>query len=94
MDFEWDKIKETENFDKHAISFNEATECFRDPFGLTIFDENHSSVEERYYFVGQSNSGRVITVRFVRRGEKYRIFGAAEWRKFRILYERTKNGWS
>jgi len=94
MDFEWDQNKETENIRKHGISFTEASECFRDHFGLSIFDENHSSAEDRYYFVGKSNSGRIITVRFVSRGDKYRIFGAAEWRKFRELYERTKDEWS
>lgn len=91
VDFEWDLKKELANIRKHGVHFTEASECFQDPVGFAMLDTHHSVTEKRYFWVGRSESHRVLTVRFIRRGEKIRIFGAAEWRKFRELYyERTK----
>jgi uncharacterized DUF497 family protein len=91
MDFEWDYSKDFENQEKHGISFAEAIETFFDPLGIVIEDTKHSSSEERFYWVGKSESGKVLTTRFTRRGDKIRIIGCAEWRKFRrIYYEAAK----
>jgi uncharacterized DUF497 family protein len=74
------------------VAFAEAVESFFDPDGLLLVDERHSRAEERFYWVGKSASGRVLTTRFTRRGTKIRIIGSAEWREFRRLYrEKAKN---
>ena len=86
MEFEWDASKEAENLRKHKVSFAEAVESFFDPHGLLLVDEKHSQVEKRFYWVGKTASGRVLTTRFTRRGRKIRIIGSAEWREFRRLY--------
>ena len=86
MEFEWDYSKEAENLKKHGVSFAEAVETFFDPNGVVLEDERHSLAEERFYWVGKSDRGRILTTRFTRRGEKIRIFGCAEWRRFRRLY--------
>ena len=91
MDFEWDLAKELENRKKHGVSFTEAVETFSDPHGIQLVDEEHSKAEERYYWVGKSDSGRVLTTRFTKRGSKIRIIGSADWRKFRRLYETAKD---
>jgi hypothetical protein len=92
MEFEWDASKEADNLRKHSVSFAEAVESFFDPHGLLLVDEKHSRVEERFYWVGTSASGRVLTTRFTRRGTKIRIIGSAEWREFRRLYsEKAKH---
>ena len=92
MEFEWDASKETENLNKHGVSFAEAVETFFDPCGIALEDEKHSTAEERFYWVGKSESGRILTTRFTKRGTKVRIFGSAEWRKFRRIYdEATKD---
>jgi len=92
MEFEWDASKEGENLRKHGVAFAEAVESFFDPDGLLLVDAKHSSAERRFYWVGKSSSGRVLTTRFTRRGTKIRIIGAAEWREFRRLYsEKAKN---
>jgi hypothetical protein len=92
VEFEWDASKEADNLRKHRVSFTEAVESFFDPYGLLLVDEKHSSAEERFYWVGKSASGRVLTTRFTRRGPKIRIIGSAEWREFRRLYnEKAKN---
>lgn len=88
MEFEWDDNKE------HKVSFLEAVDSFFDPQGFQMVDENHSDKEKRYYWVGMSKSGRVLTTYFTKRGNKIRIIGSAEWRKFRRLYyETTENEW-
>ncbi len=67
-------------------------ESFFDPHGLLLVDEKHSKAEDRFYWVGKSVSGRVLTTRFTRRGAKIRIIGCAEWREFRRLYgEKAQN---
>lgn len=92
MEFEWDLKKELDNAKKLGVSFSEAAECFQDPNGVTMEDQKHSTKESRYYWIGRSSSGRILTVRYTRRGTAIRIFGAAEWREFRELYnEKAKN---
>jgi uncharacterized DUF497 family protein len=91
MEFEWDLSKEIENLQKHGIDFMEAIETFSDRNGFQLKDAKHSIVETRFFWVGKSRNGKVITTRFTRRGDIIRIFGAASWRKFGRLYnERTK----
>ena len=92
MEFEWDLEKELENIKKHQVSFLEAQETFLDPFGIAMKDIIHScESEERFYWIGQNSDGRILTTRFTYRKTKIRIFGSAEWRKFRRIYEAAKN---
>ena len=92
MDFEWDLSKELENIRKHRVTFAEAVESFRDPRGLQLVDAQHSIKESRFYWVGSSSDGRILTTWFTLRGTTLRIIGSAEWRKFRrYYYETAKN---
>ena len=91
MEFEWDLSKEQANTVKHGHTFSEAIEAFQDPQGVQLVDQKHSSKEKRFYWVGKSTSGKILTVWFTRRKTKVRIIGCAEWRKFRsVYYEATK----
>ena len=91
MEFEWDAKKEQENLRKHKVSFLEAVESFSDPLGFALTDKRHSGTEDRFYWVGKTPSGKVLTTRFTRRLGKIRIIGSAEWREFRSMYnEKTK----
>ena len=89
MEFEWDLSKEWVNVRKRGVTFSEAVESFFDPHGFQLVDVKHSRQEGRFYWVGKSETGRVPTTRFTRRGQKIRIIGSAEWRKFRRLYDET-----
>lgn len=89
MNFEWDYLKEIENIKKHKINFAEAVETFSDPSGIAFVDKKHSKEEQRFYWVGKSSKGKILTTRYTRRGSKIRIIGSAEWRKFRRLYYET-----
>lgn len=50
MNYEWSTIKEKLNIAKHKITFEEAKSVFSDEYGLVLFDEEHSSHEERFFF--------------------------------------------
>ena len=91
MEFEWALSRELENLRKHGVTFSEAVESFLDPQGFQLVDAKHSVREKRFFWVGRLSTGLVLTTRFTKRGGKIRIFGSADWRKFRRLYdERTK----
>lgn len=91
MEFEWDISKDIKNIEKHEVSFEDAVDCFLDPDGFSLQDEQHSKDEERFFWVGKNTLGRVLTTWYTRRGLKIRIIGCAEFRKMRSLYnERTK----
>ena len=91
MEFEWDLSKEIENIKKHEVAFAEAVETFSDPDGFQLTDKKHSAIEERFFWVGKSASGKILTTRFTMRGDIIRIFGSASWRKFARFYnESTK----
>ncbi|ODV39795.1 hypothetical protein BFG60_0723 [Microcystis aeruginosa NIES-98] len=53
---------------------------------MIVHDVQHSDSEERWFCIGKVKD-RVLTVRFTYRDGVIRIFGAAEWRKWRKFYE-------
>ena len=92
MEFEWDADKAEANLKKHKVSFAEAVSSFLDSQGFALKSEKHSKTEERFYWIGKGESGRILTTRFTRRDDKIRIIGSAEWREYRTLYnEKTKH---
>jgi uncharacterized DUF497 family protein len=84
--FVWDDEKERLNFTKHGVTFVEAAEAFRDWRRKIFRDSAHSGEEPRFFCIGRAG-GRVLTVRFVLRSGKIRIFGAGYWRKGAREYE-------
>jgi hypothetical protein len=52
--FEWDEEKAKANLSKHKVGFRLATDVFRDPLALTIYDAEHSENEERWITLGQT----------------------------------------
>ena len=60
--FEWDPHKAHLNYNKHGIRFAEAATVFRDPHALTIFDSEHSGIEERWITMGISKTGKLLIV--------------------------------
>ena len=89
--FEWDERKELDNIAKHGVNFREAMEVFADPKVIHLEDEEHSSEEDRFYAVGKVTSGNIITVRYTFRKKVIRIYGAANWRKWRKYYEKENS---
>ncbi len=87
MEFEWSETKNRINIEKHGVSFYDAQYAFADPKRLILEDVAHSVEENRFFCIGKTIDG-VVTVRFVCRGQKIRIFGAGNWRKGKELYEK------
>ena len=61
LDFEWDDAKARSNLAKHGVSFVEAKEAFRDPFGLELFDDRFEYDENRFVLIAMT-SDRCLTV--------------------------------
>ncbi len=88
MDFEWDDSKAEVNFIKHAVSFSEAATVFDDDLSIAFRDPYHSSAEERFVIIGQSNRGRLLFVSHTDRNDLTRIVSAREvTRRERKVYE-------
>jgi uncharacterized DUF497 family protein len=90
MTFEWDERKNQTNVQKHNVSFEVAQEAFFDRNRIIIKDEKHSRREERYFCIGNDGNG-IVTVRFTKRSENIRIFGAGYWREGRDRYEQKNS---
>ena len=60
--FDWDPAKEKSNRRKHKISFRRAATVFRDPNQLSVFDEEHSEVDERWITIGLDSNGILCVV--------------------------------
>ncbi len=78
LQFEWHEEKAIQNIAKHGVSFDEAATVFRDDFSLTIYDESHSIMEERYIDIGRSISNRVLVVVYTERDDYIRIISARQ----------------
>lgn len=54
----------------------EASSVFQDPLSLTIYDEAHSTYEERFIDIGSSTQGRLLVVVYTERSDRTRIISA------------------
>lgn len=60
--FEWDVNKAKLNLAKHNVRFDIAASIFKDPFALTIYDDEHSEYEDRWITIGLSYNSQLIVV--------------------------------
>ena len=84
--FEWDERKNANNLIKHGVSFYLAQYAFANSQRIILEDLEHSGEEKRFYCLGKTGDG-ILTVRFIYRKNKIRIFGAGYWRKGKKIYE-------
>lgn len=69
MIFEWDFHKEKLNIKKHGTDFYEASTSFSDPLKIEVYDDAHSTLEDRYLLLGISYKGKLVMVSFVERSD-------------------------
>lgn len=63
MRLTWDRAKNRANQEKHGVSFEEASELFASKADyLEIFDEAHSSDQDRFIAIGSIRGGVVLVV--------------------------------
>lgn len=61
-EFDWDGAKAEENARKHGVRFEQAMSVFRDPLALTVYDQEHSTEDERWVTIGRVESGETLVV--------------------------------
>ena len=75
ISFEWDARKAKANLAKHGVSFEEAREAFRDPFGLELLDDRFDYGEERFVLIALVR-GRCLTVVYTGHDDVCRLISA------------------
>jgi uncharacterized protein len=61
--FEWDSNKERVNVLKHdGVTFGLASTVLHDPLAITLYDDEHSDLEERWVSIGQAENGQTLVV--------------------------------
>jgi len=81
LKFDWDEKKNRANKIKHGISFQEATTVFYDEYAVVIYDESHSTDEERFVIIGVDMLFRELTVCHCYRGHDNDIIRIISARK-------------
>ena len=69
VEFEWDDQKNTSNFKKHGIWFEEAQTVWADTKSVEFFDPDHGADENRFIRIGHSAKGRILLVAFCERAD-------------------------
>jgi len=59
---DWDPAKAEANRQKHGVSFAEAATVFLDPRAVSVYDAEHSEIEDRWITLGISSVGRLLVV--------------------------------
>lgn len=60
--FEWDPHKAKQNIQKHGISFDRAAKVFLDAFAISVFDDEHSNIEDRWITIGSEYNDLLVVV--------------------------------
>jgi uncharacterized DUF497 family protein len=89
--FQWDKGNIVKNFEKHSVTTQEAEEVFANEPFIAAEDVKHSSIEQRFYGLGQTKTHRKLFVAFTVRDRKVRIISIRDMKKKeRLVYERLE----
>ncbi|MBK8017729.1 MAG: BrnT family toxin [Betaproteobacteria bacterium] len=70
---EWIPAKAAANIKKHGVSFEEAQSVFYDEFAIQFFDDDHSTLEERFLLLGMSAGPRLLPVAHCKRDDGHVI---------------------
>jgi uncharacterized DUF497 family protein len=79
--FEWDKYNSEKVKARHGVTSVECEQVF---FNLPVIagdDEKHSETENRFYVLGQTDSGRLLFLAFTVRKNKLRVISARDMNK-------------
>ncbi len=85
--FDWDEGNKQKNWERHQVDYTECEQVFFNKPLLISEDTKHSSQEQRYYALGQSDINRTLFLVFTIRDNKIRIISARDQsKKERIIY--------
>ena len=86
--FEWDKGNLLKNWKEHGVTGSECEQTFFNHPRVVAPDLKHSGKEDRYFVLGQTDTGRLLFVVFMIRKNLVRIISARDTsRKERKVYE-------
>lgn len=86
--FEWDEGNLLKNREKHDVSGSECEQVFFNRPLVAEPDVKHSGREQRFYVLGQTDSGRRLYLVFTVRDHLIRVISARELsRKERRVYQ-------
>jgi len=74
--FEWDSGNREKNLLKHGVTNKEIEEAFIQKEQYILFDERHSTLEERYLLWGKMNTGKNLSIIFTIRRDQVRVISA------------------
>lgn len=61
--FEWDPVKAASNVSKHNVTFEQATDVFKDPMALTVYENEGSTPgADRWVTMGLVNNKHYLLV--------------------------------
>lgn len=79
--FEWDEGNINKNYKKHGVHFKEAEEALLNEPLIVDKDVKHSSVEQRYHALGQTDQGVFLFISFTVRENQIRVISARKQSK-------------
>jgi len=87
--FEWHKGHLLKNWEEHGVTGSECEQMFFNNPQIVAPGLKHSGKEDRYFVLGQTDTGRLLYVVFMIRKTLVRIISARDMsRKERKAYER------
>jgi len=86
--FEWDAGNINKNSESHHVSPQEAEQVFFNHPLLVADDTQHSTVEQRFFVLGQTDGNRALFIAFTVRDGKIRVVSARDMsRRERKVYQ-------
>lgn len=76
--FQWDAGNSEKNWLKHGVSTAECEQVFFNQPLIVSADVAHSDLEDRWFVLGQTDTGRELFVVFTIRGESIRVISARD----------------
>ena len=76
--FDWDEGNLLKNWEKHRVSASECEQLFFNRPLIAMPDPQHSTIESRFYALGQSDAGRYLFIVFTVRNTLIRVISARD----------------
>ena len=86
--FQWDEGNSNKNWRRHKVTDAECEQVYFNVPLVAAGDAKHSKVETRYYLLGQTDTGRLLSVVFTIRNKLIRVISARDMsQKERRVYQ-------
>ncbi len=81
LGFQWNEGNSEKNWDKHKVSRNECEQAFLNLPIVIADDTKHSSDENRWFILGQTDTDRLLFIVFTIRQKLIRVISARNMNK-------------